>query len=92
MSLMEHTDGAATLTHERLTVCFESFWELEALAMALPGLVPTDAHTNAHFLVRATAGRIKQLTSVLMARLGDSMEKTSDLQCTLLVTHKAATT
>ena len=79
--LTEHKDGAVTLSNERLMVCLECVWELDALAMLLPDIVPVnpDGHNEKHFAVRGVAGRIKQLAGVLVAGLGDSMEETGQL-------------
>lgn len=90
--LTEHDDESVTLSRERLTVCLTVAWELEALAVALPGMVPLDAsHSGSYYVVRGMAGRLKQLAGVLMAGLGDSAEETNDLNCTVMVTHKGVT-
>ena len=92
MSLTDHSNGAATLTHERLKVCLEAAWELEALAMVLPGMVPMDgAARSSHLVVRGMAGRLKQLAGVLIAGLSDRLEETDDLNCTVMVTHEGVT-
>lgn len=58
---------AVNLTNERQMLCMEVAWEIDALARKLPDLVPLVADDGgAHFLVRAIAGRLLRLTSVLM--------------------------
>ncbi|PJC21604.1 MAG: hypothetical protein CO065_02380 [Comamonadaceae bacterium CG_4_9_14_0_8_um_filter_57_21] len=90
--LTEHDNESVTLSRERLTVCLTVAWELEALAMVLPGIVPLDAsHGGSHYVVRGMAGRLKQLAGVLMSGLGDSVEETKDLNSTVMVTHEGVT-
>lgn len=89
--LTQHDDGSITLSEDRATLCLEVAWELEALALVLPGMVPEDAKQSAHAVVRGMAGRIKQLTSVLMSGLSDSVEDVDGLSSTVMVTHKKAT-
>lgn len=50
--------------HRRL--CLEVAWEIDALARVLPGLVPSIDKNDAHFVVRAMAGRLLRLSHVLM--------------------------
>ncbi len=71
-------DGGAILSEERRMVCLEATWELEALANALPILVPV--HLPCHFVVRGIADRIRRLSSVVMDGLSDEADPLEDLE------------
>jgi hypothetical protein len=63
----------------RRAVCLDAAYELEALALALPGLVPKEVD-GVHFVVRGIAARLVQLSGVVMAGLGDEAESTASLR------------
>ena len=89
--LTEHADGSVTLSHERLNVCLEATWELEALANVLPGLVPNVAEADgAHHVVRGLSDRINRLACVLMAGLGDEVQTVKALERKVFVGGRAA--
>ena len=70
------------MTEQRRMVCLEATWEIDAIARALPGLVQYDTVDDGHphLLVRAMAGRLLRLSSVLMAALDDDAEETRELE------------
>lgn len=71
-----------TLDHDRMMVCLEATWEIDAMARELSKLVANLDEEDAarvSYLARATAGRMLRLTSVLMSGLSDETDKTSDL-------------
>jgi|GEM_PF-2005629 hypothetical protein len=74
------------VNERRRMVCLQATWEIDAIARALPGLVPdgdeeSPEHSGApRFLVRAMAGRMLRLTHVLMGALGDFIDTTEDLE------------
>jgi hypothetical protein len=74
------------VNEQRRMVCLQATWEIDAIARALPGLVPdgdeeSPEHSGApRFLVRAMAGRVLRLTHVLMGALGDFVDTTEDLE------------
>lgn len=88
--LTEHDDGTVTMDEKRLQVCLEVAWELDALAMALPGVAESAEVNSPHLVVRGIAGRIKQLAGVLMSGLDDCVEQSDDLRCTVEVTQEKA--
>lgn len=73
--------GQVILSYDRVLVCLEAAWELDALARVLPGLVPNveEAH-GAYHAVRGIAGRFLRLSSVLMSGLDDEGAPTSGLE------------
>lgn len=82
MTNLEKTeDDQVILSYDRVLVCLEVAWELDALARVLPGLVPNvgEAH-GAYHAVRGIAGRFLRLSSVLMSGLGDEAVPTSELE------------
>ena len=80
-TLVEHPDSSATLSRERLSVCLNATYELEALANIMPGLVPDIVEAEgAHYAVRGIADRIRRLSHVLMAGLGDEVETVKNLE------------
>lgn len=86
MSLTIAENGSATLSEARHFACLEVAYELEALALLLPGLVPNidEAH-GAHHAVRGISGRLVSLAGALMAGLGDEVEKTEKISRKVLV-------
>ena len=85
--LTEHNDGSVTLTEKRSHVCLEVARELDALAGLLPTVTTngTPEATKTGYQVRAIADRIRTLASILMAGLGDELEKTEDIAAKLRV-------
>jgi hypothetical protein len=71
-----------SMNEQRQMVCLQAAWEIDAIARALPGLVPEleDDHQNPHLLVRAMAGRLLRLSKALMGALGDDVETTERLE------------
>ena len=70
----------AHMDEGRLRLVREAAWEIDALARALPGLVPnTDETEGAHFVVRALAGRLLRLSHVLMGAADPAGETTEEL-------------
>jgi hypothetical protein len=81
MSLTNHKNGSVTLSDARHLVCLEAAFELEALAFALPGLVPAVNNSNlAHYAVRGFSGRLLQLAEALMGGLSDTVMETKELE------------
>ena len=90
-TLIEHPDGSVTLSSERLMVCLESVWELEALANVLPGMVPNIAAAHgAHHAVRGLSDRIKRLSCVLISGLSDDGELLETLERRVFVGGRVA--
>lgn len=80
-TLTQHPDGSTTLSRERLSVCLDATYELEALANIMPGLVPNIMEAEgAHYAVRGIADRIRRLSIVLMGGLGDEVETVNSLE------------
>jgi len=71
-----------SINEQRQMVCMQANWEIDAIARALPGLVPDGDEDSgaARFLVRAMAGRVLRMTHVLMGALGDSSQNTERLE------------
>lgn len=68
----------------RRDVMLEAAWELDALAMALPGLVAfTDSQE--HLVVRGIAARISTLANAVMAGLHDGGVPTRDIERDVLL-------
>ena len=68
-------------------LCLEVAWEIDALARALPSLVPCVADNvpaDPHFVVRAMCGRLLRLSGVLMGmadnEAADDLMRVIDLQ------------
>ena len=70
------------LDTRRQDLCLEIAWEIEAIARAMPGLVPTtDGGDNGpHFLARAMGGRLLALSGALSCALSDEEEPTAKLE------------
>jgi hypothetical protein len=89
MSLTIAEDGAVTLSDARQSVCLESAWEIDALATLLSTLIPRDdENLTTHFHVRCVASRIRTLSFVIMAGLGDIVEETKNLKNQVFVKHE----
>ena len=73
-----------TPSKERIGLCFDATYEIDKLARVLPGMVPLD-EDQAHYAVRAIAGRLLRLTHVLMSALGDDMETVADMRAILFL-------
>jgi|GEM_PF-7115519 len=80
-----HTNKSVTINHDRLTICLGAAYELDALAMLLPGLVSGNEKQE-HLMVRGVASRIKSLSEMLMSGLDDEMETNDKLKRILMVT------
>lgn len=65
-------DNSAHLSPERLTASLQAAWELEELAFLIPKAFEGLA-------LRGVAGRIKELSGVLMDALHDEGESTDEL-------------
>jgi hypothetical protein len=63
---------------ERRRLCLEGVYELDKIARVLPQLVPLDDDQN-HYAVKALAGRMLRLTSMLMSGM-DEYEATAKLE------------
>ena len=64
----------------RLRMCLQAVWEIDALARALPTLVPgSDDDSSQHLVVRGVAARILRLSSYLMSGLDDENVSTEDI-------------
>ena len=70
------------LDERRQAVCMDAAIELETIARVLPSLVPNDGEGvhGQHYAVRAMAGRVLRLASVLMSGLGDESVSTAHLE------------
>lgn len=80
-------NGAVTLSKARHLVCLEVSFELEALAIVLPGLVPNlDECGTAHFAVRGISGRLLTLSRALLTGLDCKMTATEDIEGLVHVT------
>lgn len=55
---------------ERQAICLEGVWELDKIARTLPDLVTLEDNQE-YFIVRALAGRMLRLTSMLMSAFDD---------------------
>jgi hypothetical protein len=71
-------ENGVNLPHDRMMVCLEAAWEIDALARLLPEVVPRD-EDGAHLVARGIAGRMLRLTSALMSGLGEQTVKTDAL-------------
>lgn len=70
------------LDERRQAACMDAAIEVEAIARALPGLVPNGSESvhEQHYLVRAMAGRLLRLASLLMSGLSDDAVSTAHLE------------
>lgn len=82
------------LDEDRQLVCLEAVWEIDALARTLPGMFPNPDNVEDYadecmrmgYLLRAAAGRMLRLTSVLMSCIGDDIGSTAELMDVVLLT------
>ena len=81
MSLTTAENGDVILSKARRDVCLEAAWELEAIALMLPDLVPAALVEDmpAHYRVRCVAGRVRELANALMAGLYDDAVQVSGI-------------
>lgn len=79
MTIITHPDKSVTLCRERLMAVLQSAYELEAIAMHLPGLRAEDAQDSELYLLRGYAARIKELASVIMGAASDDMDDPAQL-------------
>lgn len=80
--LTEHSDGSIALSARRAHVCKSATWEIEGICRLLASLTSED-DGQSDLIRRGLCGRILQLNSVLMGGLGDSTERTADLERTV---------
>lgn len=86
-SLIVHADGSATLSKDRLALCLDATYELEALAYVLPSVTTNGdlEATASGLVVRGLAARFVALANVLMAAVGDDAASTGGLASTVFV-------
>lgn len=58
---------------ERKGICLEGVWELDKIARTLPDMVTLEENQE-YFIVRAMAGRMLRITSMLMSAISDDVE------------------
>ena len=64
----------------RLRMCLQAVWEIDALARALPTLVPgSDDDSSQHLVARGVAARMLRLSSCLMSGLDDEGVSTEEI-------------
>lgn len=84
--LTVHQDQSITLGNDRQMVCLEVVWEIDAIARALPSLVPESDHTlQLHLVMRALASRMIALTEVMTGCLMEPGTTTKELKSVVLV-------
>ena len=87
-SLTIGKDRSARLSAERVGVCLQAVWEIDALAKTLPRLIPnTDETEGLHLTVRGIAARILQLNNAVLAGLGDDLAELGRLQKTVTLEY-----
>lgn len=64
---------------DRVKLCLAAVGELDKIARMLPGQVPLD-EGQAHYAVKALAGRMLRLTGALLSGLGDECEATEKIR------------
>ncbi len=81
------TDGNSlreSMDARRHLACLRAAWEIDVIARALPGLVPSDSGCEETYagqlLLRALAGRLLRLTHVLTSALADDAVATESLE------------
>ena len=79
-----------TDTSPRLSVCLDAVYELDALARALPGLMPIDERGQAHLVTRGIAARMLRLTKSLLDGLTDDSVPTAELSKVVLLEGETA--
>lgn len=74
------TENILPLTgdEDRKHLCLEGVHELDIIARTLPDLVEAK-EDGEHLIIRALAGRMLRLTSMLMSALGDDAVTTKEL-------------
>lgn len=75
-------NAAIQFDDERVNALLDASYEIDKIARVLPGLVPMD-DDQTHYAVRAMAGRLLRLTSVLMAGLSEKDAPNSKLKAIL---------
>ena len=79
--ITKNEDHSVTLSSERSYLCLEATWEIDALARALPDLIPdTEENMATRLVVRGFAARIAQLSDAVMGGINDQLEPTAKLQ------------
>lgn len=71
LSIVSNEPGSATANSQRINVINQAVWEMDALARALPDLVPLD-EDQAHYVARGICGRMLRLTGAIMSALDES--------------------
>lgn len=87
-SASEATGFGNVFDRERVRVCLEAVWEIDAMAKMLPGVV-TPSVEGEHLMVRAIAGRMLRLTSMLMSGLDEPDYPTADIAKVVLLEGNA---
>lgn len=82
--------AAFNLPRARGIACLEAAWEIDALARALPGLVPADEH-QAHFVARGVCARMSRLAEAIMQGIDDDAVNTRTLRRVVLFGEVPAT-
>jgi len=65
---------------ERANICLSGVYEMDKIVRMLPALVSTDADEQAHYAVRAIAGRLLRISSLLLSGLGDDAVSSEELK------------
>ena len=75
-------------TEQRQLICLECAYELDAIAVALPSMVPdSEDARGAHLLVRGMSARLRQLSTILVRAIDDDHETNERLEQLLLVRY-----
>lgn len=87
-----HADESVTLSAARALICLQATWEIDALARALPDLVPhTEETIEARLVVRGIAARIMQLNEAVMGGINDDAETVNRLHNAVNLKYMEAT-
>lgn len=87
-----NADESVTLSAARARICLQATWEIEALARALPDLVPhTEETIEARLVVRGIAARIMQLNEAVMGGINDEIETVNHLHSVVNLKSMEAT-
>lgn len=84
--------SAPLIDEQRRTVMLQALWEIEALARALPGLVPM-SHGNTpgpSLAVRGIASRMAELALAVMDGVDDDAVETSHIENIVMFGDEAA--
>lgn len=73
---------AIQIDEDRIKLMLDAVYEADKIARVLPGLVPLDEESS-YYAVRAMAGRLLRLTSVLMSGLSDDAVPNEDMKSIL---------